>query len=95
MAKFELNIYGKDDEILKKYGTDHVRWGVFLNAVKLQERIKDQSAAEQFAAVNEFIKSIFTGLTDKELEQADGMDVMNTFKQLLSAAGGIESSKNV
>lgn len=94
MAQFELNIYGKNDEILKKYETDHVRWGVFLNAIKLQEKIKDKSASEQFVAINEFIKSIFAGLTDKELEQADGADVMNTFKQLLSATGGIEGSKN-
>lgn len=94
MAKFELSIYGKNDEIVKKYETDHVRWGVFLQAIKLQEQIKDKSAAEQFSAINEFIKSIFSGLTDKELEHADGMDVMNTFRQLLSSTNGIDSSKN-
>lgn len=95
MARFELTIYGKDDEIVKKYETDHVRWGVFLQAVKLQEKIKDKSSEEQFVAINKFVKSIFVGLTDEELEQADGMDVLNTFKQLLSAANGIDSSKNV
>lgn len=95
MAKFELKIYGEDDEVVKTYGTDRIRWGVFLNAIKLQDKIKDKSEAEQFSAINEFIKSIFIGLTDKELEQADGMDVMNVFKQILSAANGIDSSKNV
>lgn len=94
MAKYELSIYGENDEKIKTYKTEHIRWGVFLNAVKLQEKIKDKSAAEQFAAINEFVKSIFIGLTDEELEQADGKDVMNTFKQLLSAANGIDSSKN-
>lgn len=94
MAKFELKIYGEDDEVVKTYGTDRIRWGVFLNAIKLQDKIKDKSEAEQFSAINEFIKSIFIGLTDKELEQADGMDVMNVFKQILSAANGIDSSKN-
>lgn len=95
MAKFELKIYGVDDEVVNTYATNHVRWSVFLNAIKLQDKIKDKPAAEQFAAINEFIKSIFVGLTDKELEQADGMDVMNVFKQILSAANGIDSSKNV
>lgn len=94
MAKFELTIYGEGDEPVKKYETDHVRWGVFLKAIKLQGEIKDKSAAEQIAAVGEFVKAIFVGLTDEDLEQADGIDVMNTFKQLLSAANGIESSKN-
>lgn len=90
MARFELTIYGPNDEAVKKYETDRVRWGVFLNAVKLQEEIKGKPADDQFAAINGFVKSIFPGLTDEELEQADGFDVLNTFKQLLSAAGQIE-----
>ena len=94
MAKYELSIYGENDEVTKKYETDHVRWGVFLKAIKLQEVIKNKSTAEQFEAVNEFVKSIFSGLTDEELEHADGIDVMNTFKQLLSVGNGIENSKN-
>ena len=96
MARFELSIYGENDECLKKYETDHVRWGVFLQAVKLQEEIKGKGADEQFSAINEFVKSIFVGLTDDELEKADGFDVMNTFKQIISAAGNINggSAKN-
>lgn len=94
MAKYELSIYGANDEKVKTHETDHVRWGVFLNAIKLQEKIKDKSAAEQFETINEFIKSMFVGLTDEELAQADGADVLNTFKQLLSEANGIDSSKN-
>lgn len=96
MAKFELSIYGENDEVLKKYETDHVRWGVLLKAVQLQEKIKDKGADEQFAAINKFIKSIFVGLTDEELEKADGMDVVNTFQQLMSAVGKIKggNSKN-
>lgn len=94
MAKYELSIYGENDIVVNKHETDHVRWGVFLNAVALQEKIKDKSAAEQFVAINDCIKSIFVGLTDEELKNADGKDVMNTFKQLLSEANGIESSKN-
>lgn len=96
MARFELSIYGENDEVLKKYETDHVRWGVLLKAVKLQEEIKNKAADEQFNAINQFIKSIFVGLTDEELEKADGLDVVNTFNQLLSAVGKINggNSKN-
>lgn len=94
MAKFELNIYGPEDEVVKTYETDHVRWGVFLNAIKLQEEIKDKPISEQFSAINVFVKTIFPGLTDEELEQADGMDVMNTFKQLIAVSGKVERPKN-
>ena len=96
MAKFELSIYGEDDECLKKYETDKVRWSVFLQAVKLQDEIKSKNTEEQFAAINKFIKSIFVGLTDDEIEKADAFDVMNTFKQVVSAANLINgtNSKN-
>lgn len=94
MAQYTLNIYGENDEIIKTYETDHIRWGVFLNAIQLNDEIKNKSISKQFEAVNVFIKSIFKGLTDEELEQADGRDVMNTFKQLLSSANRIESPKN-
>ena len=93
MSKFELSIYGENDEVLKKYETNHVRWGVLLQAVKLQEEIKGKGADEQFAAINQFVKSIFVGLTDEELEKADGLDVVNTFNQLISAVGKINGGK--
>lgn len=95
--RFELSIYGENDEVLKKYETDHVRWGVLLKAVNLQEIMKGKTPIEQVGMVGEFVKSIFVGLTDEELEKADTNDVMNTFKQLLSSVGTINSgdSKNV
>jgi hypothetical protein len=96
MAKFELNIYGNNDEILKTYATDRVRWGVFLQAVQLNESLAEKDAAEQFVLINDFIKKIFPELTDEELECADSDDILNTFRQLVkksSAIGG--NSKNV
>lgn len=97
MARFELSIYGDKDEVIKKFETDHVRWGVLLQAVKLQEDIKGKNADEQFAAINSFILSIFDGLTLDDLAKADAFDVMNTFNQLISAVGKINggNSKNV
>lgn len=97
MAQFELNIYGNDDEILKTYTTDKVRWGVYMQALELSEGLKGQNPAEQFKAINNFVKKIFPELTDADLENADADDVMNTFKQLLNKASKIGggNEKNV
>ena len=97
MAQFELNIYGENDEILKTYATERVRWGVYLEAAKLNEEIAHLDAVEQFAVINQFMGKIFPALTDAELELADGDDVMNTFKQLIRKANKIagSNSKNV
>ncbi len=95
MAQFELNTYGTDDEILKTFATDRVRWGVFMQALELEESIKSKTAREQFEAINTFIKKIFPDITDKDLENADADDVLNTFKQLITKANKIGgNSKN-
>ena len=93
MAKFELNIYGNDDEILNTYATDRVRWGVFLQALEVEKGLKSKSAGDKLATINEFVKKIFPDLTDAELENADVDDVMNVFAQLLQKANkmGINS----
>lgn len=97
MAQFELNIYGENDEILKTYATEKVRWGVYLEAAKLNEEIVEMDAAEKFNVINQFMGKIFPALTDAELELADGDDVMNTFKQLIRKANKIAggNGKNV
>lgn len=95
MALFELNIYGKDNEITKKYETDIVRWGVFMQALELQDVLKDKSAIEQFKLVSSFLKKIFPDLTDDDLDKADYQDVFNTFIQLANKANAIGgNSKN-
>ena len=97
MAQFELNIYGNDDEILKTYATDKVRWGVFMQALELSDGLAEKPAAEQFRLINAFIKKIFPDLTDDDLERADSDDILNTFKQLIqksNAIGGTSKSKN-
>lgn len=86
MSQFELNTYGQNDEILKTFATDKVRWGVFMQALELQEALDKMTNAQQFAAINTFVKKIFPDLTDADLENADADDVLNTFKQLLSKA---------
>lgn len=86
-----LNIYGKDDEIVKTYKTNHIRWRLFTDAIKLNDEIKDAEPATQIAAVGEFIKRIFIGLTDDELELADAFDVFNTFNMIVGKARSIKS----
>lgn len=94
MAQFELNTYGENDQILKTFATDKVRWGVFMQALELQEALDKMTSAQQFAAINTFVKKIFPDLTDADLENADADDVLNTFKQLISKAKKIGSGGN-
>ncbi len=96
MAQFELNIYGENDEILKTFATEKVRWGVYLQAANLNEELASMDAVEQFGAVNAFMTKIFPTLTSEELDLADADDVMNTFRQLLKKANKIAggNSKN-
>lgn len=95
MAQFELNIYGTDDEIKKTYATDKVRWGVFMQALELQDGLSEKSAAEQFRLINAFVKKIFPDLTDEDLECADSDDVVNIFRQLVTKSNSIGlKSKN-
>ena len=91
---FELNIYGTDDEIIKTYSTAHVRWGVFIQAVQLQEQLKDVDVGKQFESISRFVMTIFDGMTADELAKADAFDVMAVFTQLVNKAKNISGSKN-
>ena len=86
MAQFELNIYGENDEIVKHFETERVRWGIFVQALELEEGLQGKSARELISAINEFVKKIFPSITDADLNNADVDDVMHTFKQLLAKA---------
>ena len=94
MAKYELNIYKENDEIEKTYATDNVKWGLYLEAAKVQDSLNDMSADEQFEVVNSFVKRLFIGLTDEQLERASGDDVFNVFNQLIRKARTIGGAKN-
>lgn len=97
MAKFELSIYGTDDEKIKTYEADRVRWGVLLKAVDLSEHIAEKSPVEQVKTIGNILKLVFTDLTDEDLELADYNDVMNTFFQITKSIKSIkvDDSKNV
>lgn len=96
MAKFELSIYGENDEVIKRYATNVCPWAIFIQAAEMQETLAKKTAVEQMQAVGTILKSVFHGLTDEELNAADGLDVMNTFKQIVSGGQQIKggNSKN-
>lgn len=94
MARFELNIYGEDDAIVKGYGTNIIPWGVFIRAASLQDGFEEKSAFEQMRAVGDLLKCVFTGLTDEELEHASSDDVMNVFTQIINSGNKINAPKN-
>lgn len=94
MAKYELTIYGENDEIIKKHETNDVKWGVYLEAAKIYDEIESMTEAEQIEIVNSFVKRMFIGLTDDELNCAYGDDVMGVFNQLMKKAKAIGGAKN-
>lgn len=89
MAQFELNIYDNNNEVVKRVETDRVRWGIFMQALELEESLKKADAREMISAINKFVKEIFPELTDDDIKDADVDDVLNTFKQLLNKAAKI------
>lgn len=96
MAKYELPIYGENDELIKTYETNHVKWAVYVQAADIQDSIKPGTAAMEYInKMGEVLKQAFTGLTDEELMCADGMDVINTFTQIVNGGQHIKgASKN-
>lgn len=97
MAKYELPIYGDNDEIVKMHETNICPWAVYIQAADMQEQLQHKSAREQMDAVGDILKAVFPALTDAELLRADGGDVMNTFVQIVSGGQKIKGgdSKNV
>ena len=96
MAKYELPIYGENDEVVKMHETNICPWAVYIQAADMQERLQGKGAREQMDAVADILKAVFHTLTDAELLRADGADVMNTFQQIVSGGDKIKggNSKN-
>lgn len=94
MAKFELPIYGENDEIVKKYETDIVRFGILEDAIKISEETKGKGAKEQLNAITPILQRVFKGLTAEELKDADLFNVFNVFNQIISLANNLKGSEN-
>lgn len=94
MAKFELPIYGENDEIVKEYKTDIVRYGILEDAIKTAEETKSKNAQEQLKAITPILQRVFKGLTEEELKDADLFTVFSVFRQIISLANGLNGSSN-
>lgn len=81
MARFELCIYGKNYEILKKFETDKARYGAFEEAVKFTEQAEgkkeNEVAVMAFQMLKNFVKNLFPSITDEEIKLADLNDINN------------------
>ena len=93
MAKYELPIYGDNDEIVKMHETNICPWAVYIQAADMQEELQGKPAREQMQAVGDILKAVFVNLTDDELLRADGMDVMNTFQQIVNGGQKIKGGE--
>jgi hypothetical protein len=93
MAFVELNIYGSNDEIIKTFSTNRVRWGLIVRAVELEEKMNDSSTGikEQISLLNDFVLSIFPDMTQTDVEAADYNDIKNVFKMVGNMAGAIDT----
>ena len=91
MAKFELCIYGENDEVIKTLTTEHVRFGVLEDALSMTDSAENEkkSAKEQFQEVKKIVKRIFPGCTDDDLSNADTGHIFATFNQLVKYANVI------
>jgi hypothetical protein len=93
MAFVELNIYGDNDEILKTFSTNRVRWGLIVKAVELEEKINKPGAdmSETITLLNDFVLSVFPSMTQKDVEMADYNDIRNVFKMIGNMSGAINA----
>ena len=95
MAKFELPIYGKEDQIVNKYETDIVRYGILEDAIKISEETQGKGPIEQLKAVTPILQRVFKGLSEEEIKDADLFDVFGVFNQIISLANGLQGKENV
>lgn len=93
--KYSLTIYGEDDAIVKTYGTDIIRYGILEEALRISEESKDSDSKSRLGMISPLLFSLFKGLTEEELRDADINDVFNLFGQILSIAQGLSSKNQV
>lgn len=95
MAKFELPIYGENDELVKTYATDHIRWKLFIKAAEIQgsAKLNGDDTADKIKQIADLLKNVFSGITDEDLENADVVDILSTFKQIANIGNSIKGGK--
>lgn len=92
MSLIELNIYNDENEIVKTYSTNRVRWGVIVKAVELQEKTENVSETESVKLISDLMYSIFPSMTADDLAQVDYNDMFNVFRMIVNMTGHIEKN---
>lgn len=96
LTRYELNIYGNDDEIVKTFSTNHVPWGLYLDAADADEKLKTENAnaKQMIDTANGIVLALFPDATIDDLRRADARDVVSIFKQITHLGETIETPKN-
>ena len=92
MSLIELNIYNDENEIVKTFSTNRVRWGVIVKAVELQEKTENVSETESVKLISDLMYSIFPSMTADDLAQVDYNDMFNVFRMIVNMTGHIEKN---
>lgn len=92
MALIELNIYNDENEVVKTYSTNRVRWGVIVKAVELQEKTENATEKESIDLISDLMFSIFPSMTPDDLAQVDYNDMFNVFRMVVNMTGHIEKN---
>lgn len=98
MARFELNIYGENDEIIKTYATDKARYGAFEEAIKFADEAEGKTQAEinmlAFKMLGRFAIRLFPTLTEDEVRLCEIQDLVSLAYQVSGLANPLaEASK--
>lgn len=94
MGTFTLHIYGTDDEILKTYEQQRVRFGLLEEAIKISEDNAGKKPAQYIGEIKRVVKAIFPNMTDEHMALADFFDVVNVFQQLQRKADALLGSES-
>ena len=88
--RYELNVYGENDAILKTHATDKARYGAFEEAIKFVDEAEGKTEAQvnilAFRMLGKFVKKLFPGLTDEEIGMCEVQDIVNLAYQVSGIA---------
>lgn len=98
MAKFELNIYGDNDSIVKTHQRNKCSVDLFLKFQRYSEKVtgeKVKSDNEFFAGLKELFLEFFPEMTEAEYTNStDVAEIIILFNNIITKATQFTSEKN-
>jgi len=99
MAKYELNTYNENDEVIKTYQRNKCPVDLFLKFQKYSEKVtgeKVKDDTEFFAGLKGLFLEFFPAMTEKEYtSNTDVAEVILLFNAIITKATQFTSEKNV